>query len=70
MNLVLEIGTEELPASFQLPALSWMAAELDMPCSIGRPSRKTVQSPSFSVTAYWTIAHESLVTEASAYEPS
>ncbi len=29
MNLVFEIGTEELPASFQLPALSYLAAELN-----------------------------------------
>ena len=29
MDLVFEIGTEELPASFQRPALDWMAAEID-----------------------------------------
>ncbi len=29
MDLLLEIGTEELPASFQRPALDWMAAEID-----------------------------------------
>jgi len=29
MDLVFEIGTEELPASFQKPALEWMAAEID-----------------------------------------
>jgi len=29
MDLVFEIGSEELPASFQKPALEWMAAELD-----------------------------------------
>ena len=29
MNLVLEIGCEELPASFQLPALAYLAAELN-----------------------------------------
>lgn len=28
MDLVFEIGTEELPASFQKPALEWMAAEI------------------------------------------
>jgi len=29
MDLVFEIGTEELPASFQKPALEWMAAEIN-----------------------------------------
>src|SRR5436305_14777146 len=29
MDLVFEIGTEELPASFQRPALEWMAAEIN-----------------------------------------
>ncbi|HET7788656.1 MAG TPA: glycine--tRNA ligase subunit beta [Myxococcales bacterium] len=29
MDLVFEIGTEELPASFQRPALDWMAAEIN-----------------------------------------
>ncbi|MGZ6124582.1 MAG: glycine--tRNA ligase subunit beta, partial [Myxococcales bacterium] len=29
MDLVFEIGSEELPASFQKPALEWMAAELN-----------------------------------------
>src|SRR2546430_466463 len=29
MDLVLEIGTEELPASFQKPALEYMAAEIN-----------------------------------------
>src|SRR2546427_721805 len=29
MDLVFEVGTEELPASFQRPALEWMAAEID-----------------------------------------
>ena len=29
MDLVLEIGTEELPAGFQKPALEWMAAEIN-----------------------------------------
>src|SRR3954462_6322213 len=29
MELVFEIGTEELPASFQRPALEWMAAEIN-----------------------------------------
>ena len=28
MDLLLEIGTEELPASFQGPAVEWMAREL------------------------------------------
>src|SRR5258705_13872951 len=29
MDLVFEIGTEELPASFQQPAVEWMAAQID-----------------------------------------
>src|SRR5437762_12148851 len=29
VDLVFEIGTEELPASFQKPALEWMAAEIN-----------------------------------------
>jgi glycyl-tRNA synthetase beta chain len=29
MDLVFEIGTEELPASFQRPAVEWMAAQMD-----------------------------------------
>ena len=29
MDLVFEIGSEELPASFQKPALEWMAAEMN-----------------------------------------
>src|SRR3954467_3593497 len=29
MDLLFEIGTEELPAGFQKPALEWMAAELN-----------------------------------------
>ena len=29
MDLVFEIGTEELPASFQKPALEYMAAEIN-----------------------------------------
>src|SRR5947209_19499240 len=29
MDLVFEIGSEELPASFQKPALEWMAAEIN-----------------------------------------
>src|SRR2546430_14535078 len=29
MDLVFEIGTEELPASFQRPALEWMAAAIN-----------------------------------------
>ena len=29
MDLILEIGCEELPASFQKPALDWLAAEID-----------------------------------------
>jgi len=29
MDLVFEIGTEELPASFQRPAVEWMAAQID-----------------------------------------
>ena len=29
MDLVFEIGTEELPASFQKPALEWLAAEIN-----------------------------------------
>ena len=28
MDLVFEIGTEELPASFQKPAVEWLSAEL------------------------------------------
>ena len=29
MDLLFEIGTEELPASFQQPAVEWMAAQMD-----------------------------------------
>ncbi len=28
MDLVFEVGTEELPASFQRPAVEWMAAQM------------------------------------------
>src|SRR5476651_1722611 len=41
MDLVFEIGTEELPASFQKPAVEWMAAELQKQLGeVGLPAGK------------------------------
>ena len=48
MDLVFEIGTEELPASFQKPAIEWLSAELQKELSVlnlGAAVLKTYATP-------------------------
>ena len=47
--------TDPIPTRKGRIVASWIAAERVRSCSMGWPSWKIVQSPSFSVTAYCTM---------------
>src|SRR5437870_860384 len=62
MDLVFEIGTEELPASFQRPALEWMAAADALPPILeqivrGIPFRKSMRWDALETDAFARPVH-------------
>src|SRR4051794_7214225 len=63
MDLAFEIGTEELPASFQQPAVEWMAAKIEKALDDARLNREG-EAQRASIATYATPRRLALVVSA------